>query len=124
MTDQPAIIKPAIIKQSVRNEYNRIVRHINSAMPLCYNLPNTDHTGRQQMDTNDMPDEGYIYMHWLTTAEVVARTGYNSGQSVINAIKSGKLRGVKLGTKQRGEWRIDPASLEGFKRDPSGRKPK
>lgn len=72
---------------------------------------------------SDNLDLGDIMSNWLTTSQVVEITELNNVTSVVYAIKTGRLRGVKVGEKYRGEWRVDPASVEEFSRSNKGRKP-
>lgn len=138
MTDQ--LILDAIIKQSVRDEYNRIVRHINSTMPtniiaspnqvrhnrinsrLCEDIQEMSEKKPYEWNADDFPPINEIYETWLTTAEVVERTDYNSHQSVIYNIRKGYIRGVKLGSDSRGEYRVDPDIIDGIEKDTRGRK--
>lgn len=69
---------------------------------------------------DDLPPLGEIYETWLTTAEAGEIIGMTQS-AVIAAVKRGTLRGVKLGPKRRGQWRIAPVSARRYIRQkPSG----
>jgi hypothetical protein len=76
-----------------------------------------------KQNNDDLPDDGYIYMNWLTTAQASEKLGITR-QAIIAAIKRWTgdpndplaMRGVKLGTTRRGEWRVEPESVERYKR--------
>jgi hypothetical protein len=58
---------------------------------------------------------GDIFTTWYTSQQVIELTGLKSTPGIAYALQSGRLHGYKLGTKRRGEWRIDPKSVERFK---------
>jgi hypothetical protein len=69
---------------------------------------------------NDFPSDGEIYMNWLSTAEAVEYLKQRGVEmtltGVIEACKAGRLRCKKLGSRHRGEWRVDPKSLDTFEK--------
>lgn len=99
--------------QFVTTSYNPIKNIANMARRMMI----------KQQQPDDFPSDGYIIDHWWTTARVVEETELTHAQSVVDAIKAGRLRGKKIGSKYRGQWYIDPASAQSFRRDAKGRKP-
>ena len=68
---------------------------------------------KKQQD--DLPPIGEIYEHWLTTAQVAQM--HNMTVSAVHYLcAENKLRAIKIGSKRRGEWRIDPISARNYKR--------
>lgn len=71
-------------------------------------------------EERELPSIGEIYETWLTTAEAAEILNMRQ-KSIGDAIRRGKLRGVKLGGLMRGEWRVDPASVAKFRKSVTGR---
>lgn len=73
-------------------------------------------------DDRELPSDGYVIDNWMTTTEVMKTTGLRSQQGVVHAINAGRLRGKKVGSARRGQWYVDPESVEHFERTKRGPK--
>ncbi len=58
----------------------------------------------------------------LTPAEIAAILDCSTSQ-VLTLIKSGKIRGINIGTGLRPRYRIDPAELDRFEKGHETKKP-
>lgn len=71
--------------------------------------------GRTVRDNDEkFPSDGYVLDHWLTTKQAADKLKVKSVQAVQGLIRREKLRAKKIGSERRGEWRIDPQSLEDY----------
>lgn len=73
-------------------------------------------------ESNDLPSDGYVVDHWITTAQAAKRIGMTT-QSVIDACRAGRLRAKKVGDKYRGIWYIDPEAADEYQKGNTGPKP-
>ena len=68
---------------------------------------------------NNLPSIGIIYETWLTI-EQAAKIMKVSESAARHACITQKIRSKKMGSKRRGEWRIDPlAARQYIRRKPS-----
>lgn len=70
-------------------------------------------------ENNNLPSIGVIYETWLTIDQA-AKIMQVSESAARRACVAEKIRSQKMGSKRRGEWRVDPrAARQYIRRKPS-----
>lgn len=78
-----------------------------------------DNEEKQEVDTKGrpLPSVGEVYENWLTVEQAMKLTRFTTKQGLRDAVIAGRIAGYKVGSKRRGEWRIDPSTLGDYRND-------